>query len=363
MALKGNKGEWSELYVLFKLLGEQKIHAGDGMLNKLEVYYPILKILRDELLRHMEYSYDKDIVIVTENGNEVSQVNISEFMTQSEHLFKVMKDGGNGNGAFELPSLNDFLKKIHCDKIKAKSLDKSDIHIIIHDYHTGMQPNLGFSIKSDAGGSPTLLNSSAATSFLYKVCGNTNIMDNDMVESINGIEGNRKIQDRVNAIYNKNYLLKFDSIESDVFYNNLRMIDSLLPEIMAWLIIDCYKNRNMNIKCAVERITAINPFNFNLSEGHDFYKYKMKCLMIASALGMLPAKPWNGQYDATGGYIVVKEDGDIICFHIYDRNQLEDYLFNNTKFETPSSSRHEFSRIENINGELFFKLNLQIRFN
>lgn len=46
--ITANKGEWSELYVLFKLLGEKKVHAGDGNLNKLEAYYPVLKVLRDE---------------------------------------------------------------------------------------------------------------------------------------------------------------------------------------------------------------------------------------------------------------------------------------------------------------------------
>ena len=54
--ITANKGEWSELYVLFKLLGEKKVHAGDGNLNKLEAYYPVLKVLRDELERHLEYS-------------------------------------------------------------------------------------------------------------------------------------------------------------------------------------------------------------------------------------------------------------------------------------------------------------------
>ena len=36
MAITGNKGEWSELYALFRLLGEGKVHAGDADLNKLD---------------------------------------------------------------------------------------------------------------------------------------------------------------------------------------------------------------------------------------------------------------------------------------------------------------------------------------
>ena len=39
MALTGNKGEWSEIYTLFRLLGEGKVHAGDANLNKLDLYY------------------------------------------------------------------------------------------------------------------------------------------------------------------------------------------------------------------------------------------------------------------------------------------------------------------------------------
>ena len=77
---------------------------------------------------------------------------------------------------------------------------------------------------------------------------------------------------------------------------------------------------------------------------------------------MTPSKVWNGIYDATGGYLIVKENGDVLCYHIYNRNQFEDYLFQNTKLETASSSRHDFGKIYNENGKSYFKLNLQIRF-
>ena len=59
---------------------------------------------------------------------------------------------------------------------------------------------------------------------------------------------------------------------------------------------------------------------------------------------------------------VVKEDGDIICYHFFDRNDLEDYLFFNTRFETPSTSRHLFGNIYQENDEYLLKLNLQVRF-
>ena len=34
--LTGNKGEWSEIYALFKLLGDKQLFAGDAELNKVE---------------------------------------------------------------------------------------------------------------------------------------------------------------------------------------------------------------------------------------------------------------------------------------------------------------------------------------
>ena len=60
---------------------------------------------------------------------------------------------------------------------------------------------------------------------------------------------------------------------------------------------------------------------------------------------MTPSKVWNGIYDATGGYLVVKENGDVLCYHIYNRNQFEDYLFQNTKLDTASTSRYEFGEV------------------
>lgn len=363
MALTGNKGEWSELYALFKILGEKKLYAGDGELNKLATYYPVIKVIRDELeqkkhSRHMEYSINDDIVIVTEDGNEMSRINVAAFLEESKKLFEEIKAGKDS--AFPIPSLDDFLQKIHCKKIKAKSADKSDIHIVIHDFHTGMTPQLGFSIKSSAGSAPTLLNASGATNFIYRLEGFNN---EAKAEEINAIHSTRKIQDRVDAIVKAGATPQFIGVQSKVFNGNLVMMDCCLPKLLADMLWDSYLYREMDIAKAVKRATEKNFMGYDLSTGHDYYGYKLKSLMVASALGMLPATPWTGRYEATGGYIVVKDDGDIVCFHIYDRNLLEDYLFNNTKFETPKSKKMDFGSIyKGTDGSYYFNLNLQIRF-
>lgn len=56
MTLKGNKGEWSELYAFFKLLADGRLYCGDGLLNRYDdKYYPILKIFRDDSIDRNTY--------------------------------------------------------------------------------------------------------------------------------------------------------------------------------------------------------------------------------------------------------------------------------------------------------------------
>lgn len=71
---------------------------------------------------------------------------------------------------------------------------------------------------------------------------------------------------------------------------------------------------------------------------------------------------WNGKFNANGGSIVVKETGEIVCYHFFDRNDFEDYLFNNTYFDTPSTTRHHFGDLYEQDGKLYLKLNLLVKF-
>ena len=103
-------------------------------------------------------------------------------------------------------------------------------------------------------------------------------------------------------------------------------------------------------------LTETNPLKYDVSQASPFYGYKIKHLLTSTALGMMPATAWNGQFDANGGYLVVKKDGEILCYHFYDRNRFEDYLFRS------STSRHEYaSIIKEEDGTLSFKLNFQVR--
>jgi type II restriction enzyme len=156
--------------------------------------------------------------------------------------------------------------------------------------------------------------------------------------------------------------LKFCRITGDTLSRNLILIDSKLDALLAEMVLLYYTTTKSKIKDITEDLELRNPLGFPSDSTHKFYEYKIKNFLTEIALGMMPSKVWNGIYDATGGYLVVREDGEIVSYHIYDRNQFENYLFNYTKLETASSSRHKFGRIYKEDGKLFINLNLQIRF-
>ena len=358
MALTGNKGEWSELYALFRLLGEGKVHAGDADLNKLDLYYPILNIIREEEKKY-EYkpNQEQNIVVIDEDGNEYARISMDKFMEESTKLLDSIKGAGSQR-SFEVPDAECFMGQIGCTKIKAPSQDKADIHIVIHDLRTNMTPLLGFSIKSQLGSESTLLNATKATNITYRVEG-CDISD-EMIAEINSIEDHLP---RMKALIDKGLHLEYSDIEHQTFKNNLLFLDTCMPNFIAsCLVCDSMPNSTSNIKDTVEIVAAQNPFGFT---GYvvAFYEHKMKVLLIDAALGMTPAKEWKGHYDANGGYLVVKKDGDIVCYHFYDRNDVEDYLYNNTRFERGSRTRHEFGSLYRADdGKVYIKLNLQIRF-
>ncbi len=353
----GIKGEWSEIYALFKLLGDGRLFAGDADLNKVEeLFYPIIKIIRNESTGDFEYTLNNDLVFIS-GGEEGLRIPVGTFIEQSIILLAKIK---KSTGAFSIPEIEEFMKSVNCQTLKAKSTSKTDIRIVIHDQKINQNAESGFSIKSQLGGEATLLNAGKTTNFIYKL-DNFNPTPAEIAE-INEIETRSKIKDRISAINQKGGRLTFLTLEQTIFKNNLVLIDSLLPDILSEIIRIFFSSNKSTLEELTADINDVNPLNYDTSNEHTFYNYKIKRFLTDVALGMTPSKVWTGIYDATGGYLIVKENGDVLCYHVYNRNQFEDYLFANTKLDTASSTRHGFGKIYEENGQFLFKLNLQIRF-
>ncbi len=166
-------------------------------LNKIhDLFYPIIMILRQE--KNGDFNYrleDKDVVIQTPANEELLRVRASVFLEKAEDLLQTIN---KGNGAFAIPQIEAFMNDIHCHSLKAKSSDKTDIKIILHDRRTKINSEMGFSIKSQLGGNSTLLNAGKTTNFNFKIKGAE--FSNQDISEINSLEPKRnKVIERVNA--------------------------------------------------------------------------------------------------------------------------------------------------------------------
>lgn len=371
--VKLNKGEWSEVYTVLKLLADGRLYAADSDLNKIEsIYYPLIKILRSELINsdvaNYEYRYEEGInfaddvkirVVDGDSDNTLLEISVEEFKEKSLNLLEDIKNG-QGRAFTVSADIERFLHSIYISKMSERSDKKRDITIVVHDLVTGFEPELGFSIKSKLGSAATLLNASGATNFTFKFVGQASLSD-DEVERINNTYSST--YERIVELEKLGYNLDFVEMDNSIFKSNLLMIDSSFPFIISELLKYYYKREcSSSMGDMIAHIEQLNPCGFNTESSHPFYRYKMKNFLVDVALGMTPNEVWEGIYDATGGYIVVKRDGEIVCYHVYNRNEFQDYLLKNTRFEAGSRSKHHFGYVYKEGEDLFMKLNLQIRF-
>lgn len=365
MPHKYNKGEWSELYAFVKLLKEGRIYAADENADRIPgTYLPIIKLIRYENANSKLDYFTGEYVKIFRNNKEVKQFLSVELEDEINMLFKYIFAGTSRtltSGVFEIPGIDDFMDCLLIPNVKASSEEKVDIEMQIHDFHTGICPEVGFSVKSDVGSPPTLLNPGKNTRFRYKITG---LSDYDMtyINQINKFNEREYMKARFVALRERCSNITFHSVLDNIYEDNLILIDSLLPKIYGEMILQHYLHIDKGIydcKKLIQLVEETNPLNYRRN---DIYSIKFKKLITASALGMTPGKVWDGKEAATGGYIIIKRDGDVLCYHLYNRNFFEEYLLNNTRFDRPSASRYDYGYVFKDGDEKYIDLNIQVRF-
>lgn len=384
--LSGNVGEWSEIYVFFRLLADGKMNVADENLTAIpNEFYKILAILRKEAKSENSYLRGDDNIIIkimNYNSGELEEfsMSIKKFAQNADNLLEGMKKQA-GQRSVSYPHIQSFMEELGIFSIKDTG-HKRDITITIEDFHNGMGLTMGFSIKSFVGKQSTLFNPGAGTNFIYRIEFPENIdinCDSFNKETYNGKPG--KIAYRIKQIQKLGGKIYFDSVQSECLYQNLRTIDGDLPEIVSHMLLIKYLYGDSSITGIVSRLNELNPLNYRISSESPVYEIKVKRLLQDAAMGMTPENPWNGFYDATGGQIIVKKDGDIVCYHIYELNRYLQYLFDSTKFDQPSTGEDElnpghirlssngkpkkpylYGWLYKENDNYFIKINLQVRF-
>ena len=371
---KLNKGEWAEFYVMMKLLGEGRLYTANKLLQKnYQNYLDVLKIIRQECeTQVLEYIIDEAnaVVIVKPQDSDtiLATMPVSDFNDYAKMLFDGIKDV-KGSSVPAPDPVCDFAKVIYVSKPKAPAVKalkkqfggKNDIFIEVRDGQTAIVSIMGFSIKSKFGQNPTLFNAGSSSQYLYKLTG----CDDTMMNEFNAIteNGGRGWAKCKTYLADHGISMEFAHTQNPIYNDNLFLVRESMAKIMAW----CVKDRlidspgHFEVMETVERMIAANPLG--VPGARVYYEKAIKDFLMAGFTGMTAGKEWDGKEQVNGGYIVVMDDGDVICYHSSDRESFRDYLYKNTHFEYVSADKYLWSRIIKIDGEYYLPLNLSVRFN
>lgn len=359
MTIKANKGEWSEFYAFLKILNERKLFAADKNLEIIpDKFFIFQKIYRSEKNQGQKV-FDitgSEILIFNQDKQLIKKIFDKELPNKILKIFDRIKS--SEETTFEIEEAEVLMHELLCKQMKAGNNKKADIEAEIYDRITNTISPLGFSVKSIIGGASTLLNAGKTTNFIFEVNG----LDGIYVNEINAISTRTKVQDRLKAILAKGGELIFKHPARKEFESNLKKIDTIFPEYIAQMLLDFFFGKASKVSDLTKLLSdnSVLQKKYNLS--YSDYEFKIKNFLQSTALGMVPSKLWDGFTKAHGGYIVVRNDGVVICYHLYNRDEFLAYLYENTKFESASTTRHEYGSLYFEGDKLFFNLNLQIRF-
>ncbi|MCK5536361.1 MAG: HpaII family restriction endonuclease [Thiomargarita sp.] len=356
MANTKNKGEWTELYSFLKVLNDKKLMLADKKLNinnNLD-HFNVTKVTTLNIEESC-YLLEDDFVLVKNDitGFE-KNIRVSDFLNSNvlKELAGLIRSGSK---TFNIPEFDIIQDKLGISITKGGSSNqKADIVLGINNNQISKEDE-GFGIKSYLGSKPTLLNASGNTNFIFEIL---NLQPNN-IDNVNSINTRTKLKDRIEKIHTLGGSFKFSKIETESMEYNLSMVDSLIPEIISTMLLEFYLNRTNAISSNLENVfNKGNKFNTDLIS----LQVKVKRLLVSILLGFFAGKKWDGSY-VSNGTIVVKDTGEQVGFHIIDKDSLENYLFENIKFDIPSTTRHRYGNLilEN-DGNIYFKLNMQLRF-
>lgn len=388
-----NKGERSESYVVLKLAADGKLAEGDRELRpRGNNYYRLLKIILRALgksgaarkcRREIVFPHAGKTETATGGTNEkifirngeqtLSESTNSEFRKIAEELLKEIrskKDTGALAEFLRSKNLEGFVGKATCGH-------KSDLQLEILDSGTGTPRELGFSIKSYLGAAPTLVNASAATRLEFRLCRNKetgSASTPDMAELAEKFNAMRDELAGAKRKYNwcallgflreHDVRLEFSKCVEPIYEANLMTVDSAFPRVLATLVRNHFEFRKSSFADALEKLVADDPLGLRERFTEKFsdenaagkrnaktempriiYAGMMKRFLRHCVLGMNAGTLWLGKSEVSGGIIAVREDGNLVSFFAYNFDELDEFLFSNAKFETPSSTRHKFGKI------------------
>ena len=349
-----NRGEWSEFYGLLYLLANPELRLVDSDLNDLNKSIFIIKtIILDSKLK-LEYLINDDgNILIYADKEYIQSFTRDEINKELSKLLNAILEHNERLGAFTILTSEEFVNSFtnNCS-FKSKSRNKYDISTLCFDNIKQEDVLLKYSVKSSLGSPATILNSSSNTNFKFKIKN----FPLDKINDVNSIETRTKLLDRINKIKSyENTEIVFDSVLSEAFEFNLKMVDSLMPQYLANTLLYSYEHDNKNLN------EIFMLANSQLDA--DIAKKKLGDFLNGISFGFIPGDKCNGYNEVNGGLIIIKNNGEVVVLDLlYYPNEVSKYLIKQSKLDSPSTHRYHMLELFEENGECYFTLNLQVRY-
>lgn len=361
MSFTATKKEWSEIYCIFRLLADASVSIGtvDAKRNKNQ-YYPIVELSRIEHNGERRYKIEDDDVHIIGEGID-KKISRTVFSKKAVDILELIKTASD----IDILSTNEiesFLDEIQLFDLEAKTQDRTTFHLTFFDKR--VKP-MGIAFFSKYGKQKILLDGGRAANLKLELTGNK--FSTPEIQNINAAANDNDtlgVAKRMNVIERLGGFLKYSDVSDRVFRCNLSMIDLHLPRLLTEMVRLMHLDGIVKIKDLTKEIKAMNPLKVKseLIEKHQYYEHKVKELLLASVLGMRPAKIYKGEDADIDGLIFLNSEGELFFYSKTERVLLRDFLFHNTRLLKGSTEKDRYGYLEKENGKYFFKLNLKIGF-
>ena len=357
MAFEATKKEWSELYTFFRLLADGKVSLGTpkGKADE-EKCWPIAMIQREEHDGPRRYFIEKENIRI-----EGEALNIilprEDFAAVADLILDAVKSSAE-NDVTSPEGVEEFMNAASILDLEAQTEDRTDFSIAF--WHPEA-PLTGFNVRSRLSAMNPLLDGGRTANLKLEQSGIK--FATPTVNKINALpESADEVVERMMLIERLGGVLKYADVADRVFRCNLLMIDLHFPRLLSEMVRMMHLDGVTRISELTEQMKSINPLKIKeeLITKHCFYEYKMKQFLMALALGMRPAKIFNGTDSAVEGLLLVDGSGRVLCYHKSEKKMFEDFLYQNTRFEKGALEKDKYGFLERENGTYYFKLNVKI---
>ncbi len=369
MAFSATKRELGELYTFFRLLADGAVSLGMPQAVKNDTKrWPVAMIQREEHDGTRRYYIEQDEVrIVTgtldknktfianaEGGRNFPREDFGDAAALILHTLKTV----SGEEIEISEGLEAFLDAVNIYDLEANTDDRTDLSVAF--WHPEA-PLTGFSVRCRLAPMNPLLDGGRTANLKLEQCGIKFAVPT--VNKVNALpESPTEVAERMLMIERLGGVLKYSDVADRVFRCNLLMIDLHFPRMLAEMVRIMHLDGITRVSELTERIKEMNVLKIKdeLINKHGFYEFKMKQFLLALALGMRPAKIYNGTDSAVGGMFLTDGNGEVLCYHKSERQTFADFLYQNSRFEKSSVDKDKYGFLERENGVYYFKLNVKI---